>query len=253
MVKNIAFGIIISLLLISLVVLFCAILIKLYIKKIKEHNLKELEFQQTLNTSILETQEQLLTSISQDLHDDAGQQLTVINFQLENLKLDFPEDIKYLIPISDSVAKLSQSLREISHSLNTNWLEKNGLIDAIKSETNRIKKNKLIAVSLIIEKGENTFNTNEKIVLFRIFQEIINNTLKHSKATNIEIYICSNPIFEMKICDNGIGFDYNFVKEKTNSLGLENILKRAKVINYKVQILSELNNGSCITITKLNN
>lgn len=252
MIKEIAFGIIISLLLISLVVLFCAILIKLYIKKIKEHNLKELEFQKTLTKSILETQEQLLTSISQDLHDDAGQQLTVINFQIENLKLDFPENEKNLIPVSDSVKKLSQSLREISHSLNTNWLEKNGLIKAIKSEVNRLKKNKLVEVSLEIEKIEIIFDTNEQIVLFRIFQEIINNTLKHSKATKIEITILSNPVFTMKINDNGIGFDYELAKEKKNSLGLENILKRAKIINYKAEILSEVNNGCIITITKKN-
>jgi glucose-6-phosphate-specific signal transduction histidine kinase len=142
MIKDIAFGIIISLLFISLVVLFCAILIKLYVKKIKEHNLKELEFQKTLNNSILETQKQLLTSVSQDLHDDAGQQLTVINFQLENLKLDFPENESNLKPVSDSVVKLSESLRQISHSLNPNWLEKNGFIEAVKSEINRIKKNK---------------------------------------------------------------------------------------------------------------
>lgn len=248
MVKEIAFGIIISILLVSLVVLFCAILIKLYVKKIKEHNLKELEFQKTLNNSILETQKQLLTSVSQDLHDDAGQQLTVINFQLENLKLDFPENESNLKPVSDSVVKLSESLRQISHSLNPNWLEKNGFIDAIKSEIKRIKKNKSITVNLHIDTFEKSFSNEEQIVLFRIFQEIINNTLKHAKATKIDVSLKKNPTFEMNITDNGIGFDYISKKDNNNSLGLENISKRAEIINYSAEIISETNNGTSITI-----
>lgn len=248
MVKEIAFGIIISILLVSLVVLFCAILIKLYVKKIKEHNLKELEFQKTLNNSILETQKQLLTSVSQDLHDDAGQQLTVINFQLENLKLDFPENESNLKPVSDSVVKLSESLRQISHSLNPNWLEKNGFIDAIKSEIKRIKKNKSITVNLHIDAFEKSFSNEEQIVLFRIFQEIINNTLKHAKATKIDVSLKKNPTFEMNITDNGIGFDYISKKDNNNSLGLENISKRAEIINYSAEIISETNNGTSITI-----
>ena len=121
MLNDIALGIIISLLFISLVVVFCAVLIKLYIKKINEHNQKEIQFQKTLNASILETQEQLLNSISQDLHDDAGQQLTVINFQLENLKLDINDIDNKLEAVSTSVAQLANSLRKISHSLNPNW------------------------------------------------------------------------------------------------------------------------------------
>jgi signal transduction histidine kinase len=249
MVKDIAFGIIISLLFISLVVLFCVILIKLYIQKIKKYNQQlfqnEIHFQKTLNTSILETQEQLLTSISQDLHDDAGQQLTVINFQLENLKLDYPNCTNDLNPISESVTKLSQSLRDISHSLNTNWLEKNGLIDAIKKEVNRLKKNKSITVNLKIDAIEKTFKNEEQIVIFRIFQELINNILKHAKATKIEICITNNTVFTITISDNGIGFDTN---KKTNSIGIQNCINRAKIIQYTFTINSQPNTGTTVIL-----
>jgi glucose-6-phosphate-specific signal transduction histidine kinase len=83
---KIALGILLSIAFTCLIFLFCLALIKLYIKKIKEHNQKELNFQKELNTTIIETQEQVLNNISQDLHDDAGQQLTYINLQLEYLK-----------------------------------------------------------------------------------------------------------------------------------------------------------------------
>ena len=247
MSKSIVFGIVLGLLFISLVVLFCAVLIKLYIQKIKEHNQKELAFQKTLNSAILENQEQLLTSISQDLHDDAGQQLTVINFQLENLKLDHPNCEKSLSPISTSVANLSQSLRQISHSLNNNWLIENGLVNAIKADVERIKNLKNIKVTFESHDAtQRKFNVEEQIVIFRIFQETINNMLKHAKATSIAIVVQTSPKFELKITDNGIGFNLNNTSQ--NSLGIENCRQRAKIIDYNFSIESNLNQGTTITL-----
>lgn len=249
MVEDLAFGILISLLFISLVVLFCVILIKLYLQKIKKYNQQlfdnEINFQKTLTTSILETQEHLLTSISQDLHDDAGQQLTVINFQLENLKLDNPVIEKYLEPISHSVTNLSQTLRSISHNLNTNWLENNGLLNAIQAEVNRLKKNKSICINLKIDSNEKIFKNEEQIVIFRIFQEVINNVLKHAKATNIEISITTQSNFKISIQDNGIGFDSS---KKTNSIGIQNCINRAKMIHYNFEITSLPATGTTVIL-----
>ncbi len=256
MTNNIAFGIIIGLLFISLVVLFCAILIKLYIQKIKKYNAviyeNEINFQKTLNASILENQEQLLTSVSQDLHDDAGQQLTVINFQLENLKLDHPVCENDLQPISESVAHLAQSLRHISHSLNNNWLTANGLIEAIKHETQRLKKNKLLQVTLTIDNPQKQFQTDEQIVIFRIFQETINNILKHAKASKINIDITTKPFFKITIHDNGIGFDPAEKITKTNSTGIQNCSNRAKAIQYQFDIESNPNKGTTVVLQEKN-
>ncbi len=255
MLKDIAFGIIISLLFISLVVLFCVILIKLYIQKIKKYNAviyeNEIAFQKTLTSSIVETQEQLLTSISQDLHDDAGQQLTVINFQLENLKLDHPNCTNDLNPISESVGKLSQSLRQISHSLNNNWLIENGLLNAIQQEVNRIKKNKSLEVLLKMEDTNIKFKTDEQIVIFRIFQEVVNNALKYAKATRIVIDITSTPKFKISIADNGVGFNIEKLSENTNSIGIQNCINRAKIINYSFEISSKINNGTTIILQEI--
>lgn len=253
MVKDIAFGIIISLLFISLVILFCAIIIKLYIQKIKKYNQelyqKDIDFQKTLNNTILETQEQVLQNISQELHDDAGQQLTVINFQLENLKLDSKELDTALMPISKSVSALSKSIRNISHSLNNQLLSQQNLIKAIETEVNRLKENKLIRVNFNCDlANEKIFSVTEKIVLYRIFQESINNILKHAKATVIDIEICNIPKFWIKISDNGQGYDSENIKNKKQSLGLQNIISRAKIINFEAAIFSEIGHGTTTTI-----
>src|SRR5690606_36362346 len=98
-------------------------------------------FQKTLNAAIIETEEQVLNNISQDLHDDAGQQLTYINFQIENLRLDSTELGQLLAPVSESVAQLSRSIRRISHSLNNQLLTQQDLLKAITTEAERLQQN----------------------------------------------------------------------------------------------------------------
>lgn len=251
MLHDIAFGIIIGLIFISLIVFFCILLIKLYIKKIKEHNQKELEFQKSINTAIVETQEQVLNNISQDLHDDAGQQLTAINFQLENLKLDSPEIKEQLEPLSLSVSHLAQSIRSISHALNNQLLLQQDLLMAITTEVERLQKNSKIKIQLKChELTKKAFDTNEKIVIYRIFQELINNTFKHAKATEIKIELTTQPYFSMQISDNGVGFDQSLANP---SLGLLNMQKRAAIIDYELTIDSQKGVGTVSTLTEKTN
>ena len=256
MLKDIAFGIIIALLFVTIVVIFCVIIIRMYIQKTIKHNQiifqKDLDFQKTINNTIIETQEQVLQNISQELHDDAGQQLTVINFQLENLKFDSQEFDSALSPISKSVNALSKSIRSISHSLNNQLLSQQNLVKAIEIEINRLKENKSLTINFVHDaSNEKIFSTNEKIVLYRIFQEIINNILKHAKANAIDIEIKTNPKFELKVSDNGQGFDLENITNKNHSLGIKNIIERAKIINFEAQIFSEINKGTIVTISVL--
>ena len=243
MLHDIALGLIIGTIFVSLIILFCAIIIKLYIKKIKEYNLKKLEFQKTLNKTIIETQEQLFENISQDLHDDIGQQLTFVNFQLEKIKLDDDCLKDDLDKLTDSISQVSKSIRDLSHSMNNQLIVQNNLQKAIANEVKRIKKFKNIKVNFNYAQSGPNLSDTEKIFIFRIFQETLTNCLKHAKATIIDIDIDFLPHFKMEITDNGIGFDAeNSVK--LNSLGLINIRKRAEMINYNVTLVSKINQGT---------
>jgi len=255
MLNDIAFGIIIGLLFISLLLLFCILIIKLYINKIKNYTRliyqKDIDYQKTLNAAIIETQEQVLNNISADLHDDAGQQLTYINFQLENLKLDAPGLQETLAPLSQSVGSLSQSIRSISHSLNNQLLLQQDLLKAIAIEAERLNKNPKIDINLSIsEQKTKVFTVNEKIVIYRIFQETINNTLKHAKATQITIAVKTSPLFTLEIADNGKGFDIAKTKDSKTTLGLQNMEHRADMIGYGFEVRSGIGTGTTIIITE---
>lgn len=255
MLDNIAFGIVISVLFISLIVLFCVLIIKLYIHKVKSYTKliyeKDLNFQKTLNATIMETQEQVLNNISQDLHDDAGQQLTYINFVVENLKYDNPELNEALNPLSQSIGTLSKSIRSISHSLNSQLLVQESLVKAIEAEVERLKSNTKLQVNLILSGSrKKSFESDVKIVIYRIFQEVINNALKHSGASIVDITLKTEPYFELTVADNGKGFMPDSISDSKSGLGLKNIVKRAEIINFKVKLDSVPGEGTQIIISE---
>ena len=255
--ERIAIGIIIGLFFISLVIFFCILIVKLYIYKVKDYTKllyqKDIEFQKALNQTIVETQEQVLSNIAQDLHDDVGQQLTYINFQLENLKLDQGELRPLLAPISESVSNVSQSIRNLSHLLSNQLFVQQDMIKAITNEIKRLQKNSKIKIlSSIDAPTKKAYSSNEKIVVYRIFQEVINNCLKHAKASEIKITLSTNPNFQMTISDNGKGFDFDTIKKNRSTMGLQNMQSRATFINFILEIHTQLGEGTTIILSEKN-
>ncbi|WP_181368929.1 sensor histidine kinase [Flavobacterium pallidum] len=248
-----AFGIVIAFLFVLLILAFCVLLIRLYFIKIKKYTAqlyqKDIDFQKNLNTAILETQEQVFNNISKDLHDDAGQQLTYINLQIENLKLDSEKLQQILDPLTASVNRLSVSIRDISHSLDQRLLTRQDLFQTMEHELKRLEKNPHFNLEYTISNTSGkVFSTNEKIFIFRIFQEAINNACKHSGAAKLEVRVVTSPYFEMIISDNGRGF------EKTDSAtsGLHNMRHRAESIGYGLDISSVLGKGTIVTLSEKN-
>ncbi|WDF65982.1 sensor histidine kinase [Flavobacterium sp. KACC 22763] len=252
--NQIVLGIIIAFIFIGLILFFCVILIRLYFNKIRKYtellHEKDLNFQKAITQTVIETQEQVLNNISEDLHDDAGQQLTYINFQIENMKLDSPELEKILEPVSQSLGNLSKSIRSISHALNSQMLLQQDVIKAIIIEIERLQKNNKIQIiysfeEIVVKK----FSDNEKIIIYRIFQECISNILKHAKASKMNVSITTKPHFKMTITDNGKGFNSADKKDQL-SLGLTNMANRANSIAYHLTVESEVGSGTKITLSE---
>jgi len=244
MQNNIAFGIIVSILLVSLIILFCALVIKLYIRKVKNYTRliyeKDLEYERTLTQTILETQEQLLLNVSRELHDDAGQQLTYLNFMVEHLKYDAPDMSPGLNDLSNALVNLSNSVRRMSHSLNGQMLVQQNIVRAIQAETQRLIQLNAFKVNFITDADETkSLAPNAQIVIFRIFQEITNNILKYANATEVTISIQTEPRFKFTVSDNGCGFDYQAIKASgSKGMGLANIENRAALVGMNVTITS---------------
>jgi signal transduction histidine kinase len=129
-----------------------------------------------------------------------------------------------------------------------------GIVEAIQYEVDSIRKSGLVQIESTIEKGSYYIGEQNSVVIFRMFQEMINNALKHAKAAQINVSI-KNPdgnTFVLSIIDNGIGFNVQDVKSRGNSstgVGLRSMTNRAALIGAKFDLQSKPGFGTKVTIT----
>lgn len=246
-----------------LLVLFIVTIALLYQRRQQRHEkdlirLKE-EYDQELLRSQLEIQEKTLKTISQELHDNIGQMLSVVKMSIAgaaySLDKDSPE-YESIAAAKDILNKAIGDLSNLTKSLHTDRIAQIGLDESIHFEIETIKKTGLVDITFDrgISDHHQSLDPQTSVFLFRMFQEVINNTLKHSKATqvNVSITYTDDYIFVLKVEDNGVGFNVNEKKEKassTSGVGLKSMLNRAKLIGAQFVIDSKIGHGTAITIT----
>lgn len=237
-------------LLVLLLVLFCVILVRLHINKItkyqREIHQQDLDFQKTITQSIMESQDEVRNQIASDLHDDVGQKITILNLGIENMKLDHPEFGYALEELTGSLMQISDSVRSTSHRLYSQFSEGDSLVTRIQNDVEYLSRKTLIKIKFDHPENEiSNIPDNYWHILFRMYQEIVNNAIRHSRANHIEISICYQPKFILKISDNGKGFSQEKVKP---GIGIINLKKRAEIINFDFIMTSAPGKG---TITQI--
>ena len=198
-----------------------------------------------LNSQV-EIQENTFHNISREIHDNISQKLTLAKLYLNTLELSGTDAIS--VKVHDSTALITQaiaSLSDISRSLNSDLIIDNGLMKVIEWEVEKLGKTGLYAIQYRIEGDEIFLNPKSELILFRIFQESINNIIKHSGAGMIGIFLTyQKEYFIMEIKDNGNGFQTPGNKQGS---GLKNMEQRTKLLNGAYQLESS-SQGTTITI-----
>ncbi len=208
----------------------------------------QLDYEKELRTVEQEVQEQTLTNVARELHDNIGQLLTLMRIHLETQKLDGEEAKQKLAPIDDTLNDTIDQVRMLSHSLNTDHIATKGLLYVLDREAERLSKLNRMQIKWQNDGVDVDWDKGRKIMVFRMFQEIINNILKHAAAQHIIISMKCATGFELKIEDDGAGFDKEEVLNNNNGTGLQNLLKRAKLAGVSLDINSEKGEGSTFTI-----
>lgn len=202
----------------------------------------QIEMENLVLRTMIETQENERKRFARDIHDTLGQELSAIKFYLSALKSNFEHDKKnqkVLSKTEDALTNMLASIREICFNLMPKTLEKFGLIMAVKEVTNVINKNSDIICTVRSTSNFPRLSSEKEVGIFRIIQEFINNSMKHSKADTIQINFSvrkENILIKMK--DNGIGFDIQ-TKNNFNGMGLKNMESRARSYNGTFQIESD--------------
>lgn len=209
----------------------------------------EAEFQQTLLQSQLEIQEQTLRHISWELHDNLSQAASLIKINLNTLKLDdIDKALRKIEDTKDITRQLITDLKTLSVSLGSDKITQSGLAAAVSTELDRLNRTGQYETSFKQEGSLPSIATDKAIILYRMVQETLNNSVKHSDATSMDVFFTSTEnLFTLAISDNGSGFDVD-EKRKNGGSGLLNLQNRAKLINATLTLESSPGQGTRVTI-----
>lgn len=200
--------------------------------------------------SVIETQEKERRQLSVELHDNVNQMLASCKLMLE-VALEGEANAKMLTEKSyQSIQGVINEIRRISHDLNPSAIVDVGLVEAINGLIEKINLSGKIQVHLVTDKKGYKFCLKEedKVAIFRIVQEQLNNILKHAQAQNVLIKLqVEDGVVQLCIKDDGVGFD---VARSKKGLGLRNIYNRVEYYGGSLNINSSAGNGCemCITL-----
>jgi signal transduction histidine kinase len=219
-------------------------------KLIRDKRLMQTKFDQELLQTQLEIQEHTLKTISQEIHDNVGQVLSLAKLNLNTLQFAEGKDKQLKIDNSISlVGKAINDLRDLSRSMNGDKIADLGLQDAIENELKIIQNTGQFATKVTVSGKPYKLQPQSEMVIFRIVQECLNNTLKHSKAKNITAEINYLPdTYQLDIRDDGAGFDRKALTASQTGIGLKNMESRANLIGANFTIDSSLDNGTVVTV-----
>lgn len=204
----------------------------------------ELEHNRLLTThKILLAQEEERQKLARDLHDDLGGSLSVLNRELDEFNSDHNGKISDSVKLTQ---KIVEDLRLISHHLMPSSFTEKGLVKVLQETIELANRQNKIQFRLITEGPEKRLHPDREINTYRIVKELINNILKHSKATEATVQLIFFDVFlYISVEDNGCGFDIS----RANNLGIgfKNINLRAGFLKAQLSMESGIN-GTLISL-----
>ncbi len=234
-----------------LITLFIVFILMAYKRRdyrhLREKKKLEEEYAHQLLQSQIEVQELTFQQIGKELHDNVGQLLSTSKMLigLAERTMQAPPDT--LITAHATLGKAITELRSLSKSLDKEWLAQFNLIENLTAEINRINAAKNIIALLNTELLQLEMASEKQIILFRIIQEAIQNALKHSKCTRLNISLSQDENgITCIIADNGEGFN---MKEIDRGMGLNNMLHRVKLLEGAITHEAAIQQGATIKIS----
>lgn len=240
---------------VAFVLMTIAVLVFIYysrkkiIKKEIEKKDLEIKYQKNMLNATILIQEVERKRIARDLHDDISSKLNIISLNshlLTSNNLTENEIKQITTNIVDVTANVLDSTRRIAHDLLPPILEEFGLHAALEELSSAYTNGDQIHINYNNSKRQSFFEDiaiDKHLHIYRILQELINNSIRHGKATNIII------TFEDKIKrkvlkyeDNGKGFEIDHLRNK-KGLGFKNIESRVNFLDGKIKINSEPDKG----------
>ncbi len=219
-------------------------------KLILEKELLRSSYEKTILQSQLEIQEQTFNTISQEIHDNVGQILSLAKVQLNIIEESENADKSLLTDARENISKAMTDLRDIAKGLNSERIRLAGLPATVEQEIQRINRVGIVHINLQVYGQEQKKDAQKQLILFRIIQECLQNIIKHASASSVNICLTYNEdLLNITITDNGKGFNFQQEQLAHHGLGLQNIFKRIDLIGGKAEINSILQEGTTVNLS----
>jgi PAS domain S-box-containing protein len=229
--------------------------VQVIVVDITERKRVEAQLQKLMNR-LIESEELMRKSASQQLHDQVGQNLTALTINLSFMQTQLSEESKNRIQkrLTDSLSILDDTIEQIRNimvELQPPVLEDYGLSSAISWSLNKFEERTKIKTNYTGKDFIIRLSYSKEAALFRVFQEILHNIAKHSGAKNVYITLEEKrDMIILIVKDDGKGFNVNEVlqKKERDSFGLITMHERINFIGGKINILSGTGEGTTIEI-----
>jgi len=215
-----------------------------YFKAIHKARLSKKKFLETL----MHIQEEERKKLGHELHDNVNSSLAIAKFYLSLLPAATKDEKHAKEQLAGIISSTVENIRSISCNLVMFQEVEAGLIYLVDSLLNRIRGLKLFNISFGYNKKKQleTLPDCQKIILYRIIQEQLNNIIKYSRAHEVSVNITvTNKEVALLISDNGVGFDLG---TKASGIGLSNISNRVKQFNGLTSIKSGPGKGCVLKV-----
>jgi len=207
-----------------------------------------------LSNELLTAQDNERKRISGELHDELGQSLTLLKLQLRSVKKQLKENQGAVREECDNILKyingVIENVRRLAADLSPYILEDIGLTGALRRLIKNCVYNYNLSVTVDIMDIDHSVSSKNAIHLYRILQEALTNTIKHSGAKNVSIVIRRDgEKVSFLFQDDGVGFDAKKVTGTHNSgkgLGLASMEERVRMLGGSLELSSEAGNGTRI-------
>jgi len=240
---------IIGTLLLVLFAFFLVIYLQVQKRKQNRFRIEKEQLEQEVLRTGLEVKEQAINTMSRELHDNIGSRLNAVMRFLHVIQAT--EDRATVTELASEsrglLGEVIKDARNISHVLNSDFVMNHGLVEAVQKEVNFVNRSADITATIEIEGEYYHFNSGHELIVFRMIQEAISNTIKYAKATILQIGMrYTDELFELKITDNGIGFD---TEATAAGIGLANMKNRARMLKADFVLVSKPGQGTTLLLT----
>ncbi|MEX2597524.1 MAG: sensor histidine kinase, partial [Salibacteraceae bacterium] len=216
-------------------------------RKIADQRIAKLEKEkEVLNLqSMLFAQEDERQRIARDLHDSIGALLSAAKLHLSNIENELKNltNISFLKSTEHVIDQAGKEVRRVAHDMMPGVLMKLGLIEGIDDFLESVRESGKTTLSFTHDQLKKRLDKKQEVMIFRIVQELVNNTMKHAEASEIKLMIHQNGtelILEYR--DNGKGF-YADLLQSENSFGLSGISARVNFLNGIMRLETSEGNG----------